>query len=162
MYVIFTIIVFIGAIVLQTSILHFIPIGGIIPDLVLVIIVYLGLLRGPETGCFSGFVFGLMQDALSNVPLGSNALSKTIIGFLCGMSGRRLYTQSLFSQILCIGFSTVVDVVLQLSIQGFGEEWRHMLLYETLYNILCCPFIVFIFRQGEKRLGVNASTSTFS
>lgn len=162
MYVIFTLIIFIGAIVLQTSILHFIPIGGIIPDLVLVMIVYLGLVRGPEIGCFSGFAFGLMQDALSKVPLGSNALSKTIIGFLCGIAGKRLYTRSMFSQLLCVGISTALDVILYLSIHGFGPGWKHKLLYETLYNILCCPFIVLIFRQGEKRLGVNASTSPFS
>lgn len=160
MYIAFTLLMFIGALVLQTSVLPFLQIGGTKPDLILVIIVYLSLVRGPEIGCSSGFAFGLIEDFFSGMYLGSNALTKTIIGFVCGMSGRQLYTHSMFSQILCVGLSTVVDVILHFSIKGFVAEWKQILLYETLYNILCCPFIVLIFRQGEKRLGIKSSSSS--
>lgn len=162
MYAAFTLIFFLIAIVLQTSVLKHVVV--IKPDLILIIVVYLGLVRGSNIGCASGFFFGLIEDVCSvGTDLGSNALTKTIIGFFCGISGKRLYTQSLFSQILCVGLGTVVDVILLLSIKGFGSvpNWKQLLLYETLYNIMCCPFIVFLFRQGEKRLGVKTPSPKF-
>ncbi len=153
MYIAFTLIIFLIAIVLQTSVLK--HVFAIRPDLILIIIVYLGLVRGSNSGCVSGFFFGLVEDVSSGMDLGSNALTKTIIGFFCGRSGKRLYTQSLFSQILCVGIGTVVDTILLFSINGFIPNWKNIVFYKTFYNIICCPFIVLLFRQGEKQLGVK-------
>lgn len=157
MYTLFTLLVFIGTMVLQTSVFPRIPIGGMKPDLVIIIVVYLGLVKGAEVGSLSGFAFGLVEDVISGTYLGSNALAKTIIGFLCGVGGKRLYTHSMFSQILCVGLSSVVNIALRLSIHGFGAEWRQILLYETVYTLLCCPFLVIVFRQAEKQLKTSSS-----
>jgi rod shape-determining protein MreD len=162
MYVIFTLLVLVGSLVLQTSFFPIIAPKMVIPDLILVIVVYLGLTRGSDTGCTAGFFFGIIEDLCTKrIYLGSNALSKTLVGFFCGLSGKRLYTQSLFSQILCVIVGTVVDILLLLSINGFVANWKQIIFYETLYNLICCPFIVFIFRQGEKRLRVQTPPSRF-
>lgn len=161
MYVVFTLLVFVSAMVLQTTVLDVLTIKGIKPDLILVIVVYLGLVKGSDIGCTSGFFFGLLEDVYSGMYLGSNALTKTTLGFFCGVIGKRLYTQSLFSQILCVGFATVVDVILLLSIHGFSPEWKHLLVYETLYNMLCCPAIVLIFYLAGKRFGKKSSSPKF-
>jgi rod shape-determining protein MreD len=161
MYIIFTLLLFIGGMVLQTSVFHRIPIGGMKPDLVVVMVVYLGLVKGPETGSLSGFLFGLLHDTVSGASLGSNALSKTIIGFFCGIGGKRLYTHSMFSQFLCVGMSSVVNILLRLSIHGFTAGWQQALLYETLYTLICCPWIVLIFRQIEIRFGKQSSSLNF-
>ena len=157
MYTLFTLLIFIGTMVLQTSVLHRIPIGGMKPDLVLIIVVYLGLVKGAEVGTLSGFIFGLIEDVVSGTYLGSNALAKTIVGFFCGIGGKRLYTHNMFSQILFVSLSSVINIVLRLSINGFMTEWRQMFLYETVYNLLCCPFLVIIFRQAEKQLKTSSS-----
>ena len=158
MYIAFTLIIFLGAMVIQTSILHFFSIGGSKPDLVLIIVVYLGLINGSDVGCVSGFFFGLIEDVYSGMFLGSNALTKTIVGFFCGLGGKRLYTQSLFSHILCVGIGSALEVILLLSFNGFVPYWKELVLYETLYNMLCCPFIVKIFRFGEQRMGRKTSS----
>ena len=157
MYTLFTLLIFIGTMVLQTSVLHRIPIGGMKPDLVLIIVVYLGLVKGAEVGTLSGFIFGLIEDVVSGTYLGSNALAKTIVGFFCGVGGKRLYTHNMFSQILFVSLSSVINIVLRLSINGFVTEWRQVFLYETVYNLLCCPFLVIIFRQAEKQLKTSSS-----
>ena len=159
MYVAFTLIIFLCTMVIQTSLLHyFFGIGGIKPDLVLLIVVYLGLVKGADAGCLSGFFFGLIEDAFSGMFLGANAFTKTIIGFFCGLVGKRLYTQSLFSHILCVGIGTVVDAVLLLSIHGFVSNWREIILYETVYNLVCCPCVVYLYRFGEQRLNLQSSS----
>jgi len=161
MYAIITFIIFIGSLVLQTSVFPKIPIGGMQPDLVVVIVVYLGLLKGPETGSLSGFGFGLLFDAVSGTSLGVNALAKTIIGFFCGVGGRRLYTHSMFSKILCVGLSSVANILLRLSIHGFTVGWQQVLLYETLYTLICCPWIVLIFLQMEIRFSRQTASLNF-
>ena len=158
MYVAFSLIIFLCAMVIQTSVLHFFNIEGVKPDLVLLIVVYLGLVKGSDIGCLSGFFFGLIEDAYSRMYLGSNAFTKTLLGFFCGLGGRRLYTQSLFSHVLCVGLGTIVDVVILLSINGFIPNWKKLILYETLYNVAICPFIVYIFRFGERRFNTKSSS----
>ncbi|GAK54410.1 rod shape-determining protein MreD [Candidatus Moduliflexus flocculans] len=153
MYLALTLIIVLGAMVIQTSIFPLVFLT-IKPDLLLVIVVYLGLRKGPEIGCLSGFAFGLMQDASSEIAFGANAFAKTILGFLSGVAGKQLYTQSVITHMLCVGFSTVAGELILLGLQGFQSDWQRLLLYETCYNMLCCPFIVGIFRGGEKRLGI--------
>ena len=160
MFTAFTCILFLGAMVVQTSeFISIVDIGGVKPDLVLVIVVWLGLVKGPDVGCASGFFFGLFEDAYAYVNLGTNALIKTVIGFFCGFTGKHLYTQSLFSHILCVTFSSVLDKVVLFGINGFAPDWRHQLIYGTLYNVLCCPVIVTIFRFGERRLTTKRASS---
>jgi len=109
-----------------------IKIGGAKPDLILILVVWLGLVKGSNVGCISGFFFGLFEDGYSGMSLGSNALTKTILGFFCGLSGKRLYTQSLFSHILCVGIGSVVDIMLLLGINGFVQKWETLLLSERI------------------------------
>ncbi len=149
MYVAFTFIMFLAALIIQTSMLGWLTCK---PDIVLVIVVYLGLMKGPEIGCLSGFFSGLMLDAFSGVPFGTNALSKIILGFVSGIVGKRLYTQSLITHILCVAIATAIDTLIVLSFQGFELHWQKFMLYEILENIVCCPVIVLLFRAGERRL----------
>ncbi len=152
MYQAFTVIMFLSAMVLQTSVLHLIlPTVGVKPDLVVVLIVYLGLVKGPESGCLSGFGFGLIQDASSGQPLGTFALTKTILGFFSGVLGKRLYTQSLFSHLLCVGLGSIFEIFTVSLLRGFLPDWKNVLFYETAYNLLCCPIIVSIFRFADNR-----------
>lgn len=154
MYFAFSLLVFLCAMIIQTTLLHFFTIGGVKPDLVLIIVIYLGLIEGPNLGCLSGFSLGLFEDAYSGITLGgANALSKTIVGFLSGLVGKRLYTQSLFAHMICVGLGTILDALLSLSIHhDFGPGWKSFMLYETVYNMACCPWIVLLFRFGERHL----------
>ncbi len=59
-------------------------IGGVVPDVAVVVVVLLALRRGPEAGCVVGFALGLVQDVLAGGPLGLHALSKALVGFGVG------------------------------------------------------------------------------
>src|SRR2546430_14279934 len=65
-------------------------IGGVTPDLPLIVVVLLALRRGPEFGCAAGFAAGLLQDAAGGGLLGVQALTKAVIGFAIGAAGGRL------------------------------------------------------------------------
>jgi rod shape-determining protein MreD len=59
-------------------------VGGIIPDVPIVLTVLLALRYGSEAGCLTGFALGLAEDAAAGGPLGLHALSKALLGFVTG------------------------------------------------------------------------------
>ncbi len=71
-------------IALQTTIVSFTSIANIIPDVMLIWIVYLAITRGQIPATVYGFAIGLMLDLISGQFLGLSALSKTVAGFLAG------------------------------------------------------------------------------
>lgn len=77
--------------VLQSTVLYRMEIGGIRPDLLVAFVVYFGWMRGPIAGTLGGFGIGLIQDLDASGPLGLNALAKTIVGFLVAKAGFRVH-----------------------------------------------------------------------
>lgn len=75
-----------AALVLQTMILPYAAIGTIVPDAVLIWIVYLAVTRGHIAGSTAGFFLGLILDVLMGADgmLGLSAFTKTLAGFLAG------------------------------------------------------------------------------
>ncbi len=85
-----------GFILLQSTALNFIAINGIKPDLVLVLIILNGFLRGTREGAFLGFVGGVMQDLVSGGYFGMYALTNITAGYLGGLGEGRLYRDNRF------------------------------------------------------------------
>jgi len=73
-------------IVLQTTLVRFMAIETITPDLLLIWIVALALWKGQTTATAAGFLLGLSMDLLSGQDgmLGLAALAKTAAGFVAG------------------------------------------------------------------------------
>lgn len=70
--------------VLQSTIMQEIAIGGIMPDLIIISLFLLSIKHGQLAGIYTGFIVGLFMDVYSPSLLGQNALSLTILGFLFG------------------------------------------------------------------------------
>src|ERR1041385_3875324 len=56
-----------------------------------------------------GSCLGLMQDSLSAAPLGTNAFSKTLIGFLAASAGSIFAIDQLVTRILALFFFSLGD-----------------------------------------------------
>lgn len=54
------------------------------PDLVLLVIVYVSFMNASLTGVTTGFISGFFLDFLSASPIGLNAFTKTVTGFIAG------------------------------------------------------------------------------
>jgi rod shape-determining protein MreD len=73
-----------GGALVQCTVVPVVGVGGVVPDVPVVLTVLLALRYGPEAGCLTGFALGLAQDAVAGGPLGLHALSKAVIGFVAG------------------------------------------------------------------------------
>ncbi len=78
--------IMVGLVVLtiQTTLLAEIEPFGVVLNLVLGFVVAAGLVGGPESGAFTGFVLGLMFDLVLVTPFGLSALVYGLAGFAIG------------------------------------------------------------------------------
>ena len=82
-YLIYALVCF-SLIVLNMTVLKFISIGNITPDLLIILCVWISLEEGQFVGVFAGFLAGLMLDIISIDVIGTNALTKLIVAYSVG------------------------------------------------------------------------------
>jgi rod shape-determining protein MreD len=76
----------------QAALLTPFSLGGIRPDLFLLLVFLVSQRVSPETATVLGFVIGLCQDGLSGGPLGLRAFTDSLMGFLASRLSRHMYT----------------------------------------------------------------------
>ncbi|MCH7963290.1 MAG: rod shape-determining protein MreD [Bacteroidetes bacterium] len=77
-------ITFFVVLLVQITVIPLIAIAGIIPDLVLISLVYFSISRDQYYGTVLGASYGFFIDLITGSLLGSSMLSKTIAGFTAG------------------------------------------------------------------------------
>ena len=93
----------IACFLLQSTLIHTIAIGSITPNLLLILCVSMGLMRGRKSGMWTGFFCGVLTDLFFGSVLGFYAMVYMFAGFLSGYTifnkqGKcRLYVTSLIS-----------------------------------------------------------------
>lgn len=95
MRIIRNILLVILALMLQTSWIPKMTILGVAPDLIVMVIVYIGVTGGQIEGTALGFLAGFFQDISMPVRLGSNALANSIVGFGAGYGKAGLVAEGL-------------------------------------------------------------------
>ena len=125
----------------QGSVAPALRIGGVAPDIPLILTVVLGLSRGPEIGCLSGFAVGLLQDVAGGGVVGAQALTKALAGFAAGLIGERLWVSNPLVQVPGLVLLTLAEGLgrywlLQLVHfpAAFGDVMLHVVLPQALYN----------------------------
>jgi rod shape-determining protein MreD len=78
------IIFFFPVLLFQITIIPLISINGIIPDLLLILLVYYSISYGQIYGTVLGAAYGFLFDLITGSLLGSMMLSKTVVGFVAG------------------------------------------------------------------------------
>ncbi len=105
------------AALLETSVLPEVTIGGLKPDLLLVMAVVVTMIVGFEDGLVWAFVGGLLVDAMSGRPLGATALALLLVTGVAALIARftgtpRLLTVSLVTFALGWLFQALLMAIL--------------------------------------------------
>lgn len=146
--VLFSIYIFVIAII-QTTVLEYIRIFHVKPNLLLVLTVVAGLLEGSVEGAVIGFFTGLAQDIATGKLIGFYALLGMYIGLIAGFINKRLYRENFFVVMFFTFLSTVVYEIAVYFLSAFlkGQmqllyAFRYIILPEGIYN---CIMSVFMF-----------------
>ena len=74
----------VGASLLSSTLLSWVAVAGVKPDLALVIVALMAMRRGSMSGQIAGFASGLLADTISVAPLGLTAMTRTVVGYVVG------------------------------------------------------------------------------
>lgn len=74
-----------SCLLLQTTVVTQLPLPGVAPDLLLVLVVAYALAEGPMSGMVTGFAAGLLADLSADHQLGRLALVYTVVGYVAGL-----------------------------------------------------------------------------
>ncbi|HEA47270.1 MAG TPA: rod shape-determining protein MreD [bacterium] len=145
---------FLFLLIFQATSLNRLSILGVKPDLLLILVIFFGLYKGPLSGAWCGFLAGILLDTFSPVPLGTNALSKTILGFLAGVVAPLLYFETPLTQgfLLFIGM-LLEGMILFILLSSFhlapplSYSLRYIILPASLYTALLTPLLFYTFKK---------------
>jgi len=144
-------------IIFQSFFSGVVTIKGIRLDLAVLILVYIGLTKGPAQGAIFGFLIGLLLDVFTPQRLGLGALIKSLIGFTVGNFKDNLFLESSYSKGAIIFLSVILnDLLYHLLSEGVTLFTFHTILYYSLPSALyTCGAGVLLFVVLEKKFPLN-------
>ncbi len=146
--------IIIFAVVLQTTLVNYLAVLRVKPDLLLMIVLYIGFKSGPLRGELSGFLSGLLEDIFSGNLIGINALSKTILGNLAGLGRDKLAFENLITQIVVTFLATSIYAFLLFLLKTFflnrGISFVATIKYGVIASFYNAILAVFVFRLLDK------------
>lgn len=142
-----------GAIILQALLPRPFPRFAIF-DLPLIVTIFFAVSRrSPIAGAFTGATIGMLQDALTNQPIGVNGIAKTIIGYAAASIGIQIDVENLSTRVLINFVFSLVNSGLLYFIQrrliglpGFHLVWTHELLRATANTLVAIPTFLILDR----------------
>jgi rod shape-determining protein MreD len=131
------------AVIVQSTLVPEIRLGGAMPDLVFLLVLAWSLMAGFEQGLVWAMVGGILQDLVSAVPLGTTSLALVVVIALAGVVLGRINPRNLVYPSLAAGGGILVVHVITLVVllvTGRAVPFIDLLLYVTLpsmvYNAL--------------------------
>jgi rod shape-determining protein MreD len=147
---------------LQTTLLHYAAILGVIPNILVVFVIITGLLRGNTEGGIVGFFAGMGIDLLFGGVLGFYALLGLYLGIAAGSVSRRLFRENLlvavfFTFVYSVLYESLIYVInnIMSGNMQFMFALTDVILPESVYNsiiaVLVFPFLIRAERWFEGR-----------
>lgn len=128
---------------LQCTFFQNISLGGIVPNILIIITSSFGFMRGKKEGMIIGFLAGLILDIFFGDILGFYSLIYMYIGYLNGFFRRIFYPEDIKLPMILITLSELLYCFLcyifLFLLRGklhFGYYFIHVILPEIVYTIL--------------------------
>jgi rod shape-determining protein MreD len=149
---------FFAVLLVQVTVIPLLAIAGVIPDLVLITLVYYSISRDQFYGTVLGGSYGIFLDLITGSLLGSSMLSKTIAGFTAGYFStetKKEINLSTYIFSLIVFICALIDSIVFSFFSAFDVQTNiFKLLFEqallpSLYTALVS--VLFIFSPFRRR-----------
>ena len=125
-------------IILQSTVCQMISIASIKPNLLIILTVSFGLMRGRRTGMLTGFFCGLLTDIFFESILGFNAVIYMWVGYCSGYFYRIFYDDDIKTPLLLISVSDVAYGIIQYGFRFFcAAESIFSIIWAGSYFLRC-------------------------
>lgn len=136
--------------ILQSTVLQWVKIYGVVPNTALILVICLAIYSGKNKGATIGFFVGILNDIIFGRILGLSALVYMIIGYLVGLMDQKIFKENLIIPFILTAFATVFYEMINLLLiylLGYRIEllniMKKMLITEVIYSSILSPFIYF-------------------
>jgi len=147
-------------VVLQTTLQKLLPIGPVVPDLILVLCVYWGLHHPTAGAALGAFMLGYAVDIISSGLLGVNAFAMSLVFLAVYLGSRSIWLHHpIVSSIIVLfaaaikGAGLILVWVVFLSTEGFWQGAVKYIVSEALIAAVIAPFMFAMLQHGEHLVG---------
>ena len=144
---------------LQSTVFHFLELAGVVPNLLLIVTMSFGLMRGRREGRLVGFFSGLLIDKFFGSILGPYAFIYMTLGYGNGFFHRIYYVEDVLLPMTMITlndliYNVIVYIVffLMRNRLDFPTYFIDVVLPEMIYTILITLFFYKILARINLRL----------
>ena len=138
-----TLLIIFFSFILQCSVFNHISLGGIVPNILLIVTASFGFMRGQNTGMVVGFISGLMVDVFFGSPIGFITFLYLFIGYLNGFFKNIFYPEDIKLPMILITGSELVFCVLYYAMKfllrgrlNIGYHFLHIMRPEIVYTVI--------------------------
>ena len=128
---------------LQSNFFNWFNIAGVMPNVFIIFVLFIGLFTNKTVGTIYGVVIGLILDFLFSQKIGIQAVTLGLVGFLAAIFDKNFSKDSRMTIMLMVLGSTVIVEVLNYLIAymflGINVEifyFIRTLIIEVIYNII--------------------------
>ena len=147
------------SVLFQTTFLHLLPLGPIVPDLTLILCVYWGL-NYPTVGAVLGsFILGYSVDVFSSPVLGLNAFAMSLVFLAAYLSSRCIWIHNTLLSAGVVFFASCIKVTalilvgtLFLSTENLFVVVLKYIFWEALFAAILAPLVFSLLRRGQSYL----------
>ena len=137
-----------------TTVVPYVTIGGISPDIVGSFVVLVSMLSGRETGLFVAGITGVMEDMISGQFLGLFTFVRLIVAYLAGATYRKVFQEWLVVPMALVFSAGIIGELLQLFfLVSYGVTFRlHQgiivrIILQATYSSVLSPLILYVVRN---------------
>lgn len=147
--------VIVTALLLQTTVFPELTLLGVRPELLYLVTVVFAALQGPAEGAVVGFVGGLAQDFMLNMPKGITALTLTMLGYTVGLTRQYITSPSPLLPAVLVAAGTAAGVAFHQAVAFLlGEEEgpfgyvAKVVLLTAVYGAILTPIVFPVLRRA--------------
>jgi rod shape-determining protein MreD len=143
----------VSAVLLQTTVFHYLP---WVPDLLLILCVYLGIYHRSAGGAAGAFFLGYGLDTCSGVPVGMNAFAMSLVFAGVTAASRCLWLNNPLSVLSMVFLAVVLKTGAFLFLGEFGEPAEVLqpmvaryVMWDATVAMVLTPLVFTLLYRGE-------------
>lgn len=114
---------------LQTSVFDLFKLADTVPNVLLILVSSVAVMRGQKEGMLTGFFSGLLLDMFYGSWLGGFAFLYMIFGFVDGLFNQIYYSDDNFLPIIMIGVNDLLYGLIMFIVYGLLQNHMHVWFY---------------------------------
>ncbi len=158
--IILTAIAILACFLLQTSVFALFKLANTTPNILLVLVLSVAVMRGQKAGMLTGFFCGLLLDLVYGTWLGGFAFLYMLFGFADGFFHSVYFSDDTFFPLVLIAVNDFLYGLVMFVVYGMMHNHMHILFYlrtkilpEIIYTVVVGFVLYQILLRVEDRLG---------